>query len=132
MAKLDFSDRKLYRSKKDRIVFGVCGGVAEYLGIDSTLVRIIAVLLLFTGTWFAILYLILGVIIPENPNDKSIPAKTGMKDSYLLLGAGLIVLGVIILLNNYGYLRWSDVWPIILVILGGYLIWQDRNKNKKK
>jgi len=57
--------KKLYRSKKDRIIAGVCGGIAEYAKIDSTLIRLaFAVSVLFGG--FGILaYLIAWFIIPE-------------------------------------------------------------------
>ncbi|HEX9116593.1 MAG TPA: PspC domain-containing protein, partial [Anaerolineae bacterium] len=56
---------RLYRSRKDHMVAGVCGGLGEYLGIDSTLVRLFFVLLALpgAGVGFA-LYLILWVILP--------------------------------------------------------------------
>jgi len=46
--------KKLYRSKKDRMLAGVCGGIGEYFGIDSTLIRILWVLLSLGGGagWF--------------------------------------------------------------------------------
>jgi len=58
--------RKLYRLKDDRMVEGICSGLAAYLGIDPTIVRIIFVVLLIvtTGT-AAIAYLVLALIIPE-------------------------------------------------------------------
>jgi phage shock protein C len=60
---------KLYRSKSDKIIFGICGGLADYFEVDSTLVRVIAVILLFiSGGFMAIAYIILAGIIPENPN----------------------------------------------------------------
>lgn len=60
--------KKLYRSKKDRMLAGVCGGIAEYFGIDPVLVRIIAVILLLPGGLPGLLpYLILWVVVPEEP-----------------------------------------------------------------
>ena len=53
--------KRLFRSKKDRIIAGVCGGIAEYLGISSTLVRILFV---FSGIGM-IAYLVAALIIPE-------------------------------------------------------------------
>lgn len=41
--------KKLYRSRKDRKIAGVCGGIAEYFNIDSTLVRLLAVITIFFG-----------------------------------------------------------------------------------
>jgi phage shock protein C len=59
--------RKLYRSKKDRKLAGICGGIAEFFHIDSTLVRLAAVFLCFiTGIApLVIVYLVGWLIIPE-------------------------------------------------------------------
>jgi len=61
--------KKLYRSRTDRMIAGVCGGLAKYFNIDSTIVRIIFVLLIFIPRgwfWFAfLLYILLWLIIPE-------------------------------------------------------------------
>ena len=59
--------KRLYRSKKERMIAGVCGGIAEYFDVDPTLIRLLWVLVtIFTG--FApgvIAYLIAWVIVPE-------------------------------------------------------------------
>lgn len=59
--------KKLYRSRKNRKIAGVCGGIGEYFDIDPTLIRLLwVVLVLAAGT--GILAYILGIIImPENP-----------------------------------------------------------------
>ena len=59
--------KKLYRSRMDRKIGGVCGGLGEYFGIDPTLVRLLFVLglLMVGGTLLA--YIILLVVIPEEP-----------------------------------------------------------------
>ncbi len=58
--------RKLYRLKEDQMVEGVCAGIAAYLGVDPTIVRIIFVaLLIMSGGIVAIAYLIMAVVIPE-------------------------------------------------------------------
>lgn len=61
--------KRLYLSHSDRKIAGVCGGLAEYLAVDSTLVRLIAVfLLIFTGfVPMLIVYLIAWAIIPKGP-----------------------------------------------------------------
>lgn len=58
--------KRLYRSNTDRILGGVCGGIAEHMNADSTIVRIIFVIALCTGLSL-IAYLILWVIIPLKP-----------------------------------------------------------------
>lgn len=67
--------KKLYKSKKERIIFGVCGGIAEYFEIDPTIIRILFLLLAFAGGSGPILYVILAIIMPEEGS------KDGMKDS---------------------------------------------------
>lgn len=56
--------KKLYRSKSDRMICGVCGGIGEYFNIDATLVRLLLVLLACTGTGI-LAYFIAAIIIPD-------------------------------------------------------------------
>ncbi|POR01780.1 hypothetical protein AU468_07435 [Alkalispirochaeta sphaeroplastigenens] len=59
--------KKLYRSRRDRKLLGVCGGIAEYFGVDSTLVRLITILLvLVSGSGF-LAYFVAALIMKENP-----------------------------------------------------------------
>ncbi len=61
--------KRLYRSLNDRMIAGVCGGLAEYFDIDPVVVRIIAVILLLPGGLPGFLpYIILWIIVPENPD----------------------------------------------------------------
>jgi len=59
--------KKLYRSKKNRLISGVCGGIAEYLDADPTLIRLLwAITTIFTGFALGVIaYLVSLVIIPE-------------------------------------------------------------------
>lgn len=61
--------KRLYRSKKDRMLCGVCGGIAEYFNVDPTLIRILWVILSLPGVVFPgiLVYIICCIIIPENP-----------------------------------------------------------------
>lgn len=60
--------KKLYRSTRDRKIAGVCGGLAEYFGVDPTLIRVIAVLLLLPGGLPGFLpYVIMWLIVPDDP-----------------------------------------------------------------
>lgn len=61
-------NKRLYRSKKDSKLAGVCGGLAEYFNIDPVLVRLIFVLLSIYVNSGLIAYIIMAIIIPENPN----------------------------------------------------------------
>lgn len=60
--------KRLYRSTENRMIAGVCGGIAEYFDIDPVLVRIIAIVLLLPGGLPGFLpYVILWLVVPENP-----------------------------------------------------------------
>ena len=61
--------KRLYRSREDHMIAGVCAGIAEYFDVDPTLIRIIFVLLALAGGPGLLAYLILWVIIPERPTD---------------------------------------------------------------
>ena len=56
---------RLYRSKQDRMIAGVCGGLGNYLGIDPTVVRLIWVLLVFGAGFGVLAYIICAIVIPE-------------------------------------------------------------------
>ncbi|NSG77722.1 PspC domain-containing protein [Anaerostipes hadrus] len=57
--------KTLYKSRKDRFLFGVCGGLAEYFEVDPTLVRILTAVLCTTGTGL-LLYIVAAVVMPEH------------------------------------------------------------------
>jgi len=64
----DMKSKRLYRSKTDSKIGGVCGGLAEYFGIDPTIVRVIFVVLLLPGGLPGLVpYLLLWVVVPEAP-----------------------------------------------------------------
>lgn len=56
--------RRLYKSRTNRVLFGVCGGIGEYFNVDPTLIRLIMLLLGCTGTGI-LAYIIAAIIIPE-------------------------------------------------------------------
>jgi phage shock protein PspC (stress-responsive transcriptional regulator) len=61
-------EKKLYRSKTNKMLAGVCGGLGEYANLDPTIVRLIAVLIGLSGAGL-VGYLVCAVIIPEKPDD---------------------------------------------------------------
>ena len=62
-------EKKLYKSNKDQKIDGVCAGIAEYFGIDTTLVRLGWALLTLAGCSGIISYIICAIIIPRKPED---------------------------------------------------------------
>ena len=61
-------EKKLFRSKNNKKICGVCGGLAEYFNMDPTIVRLVAVVLTLAGGCGVLAYIIAALIIPENPN----------------------------------------------------------------
>jgi len=62
-----WSDKKLYRSRHDRKIGGVCGGFAEYFQLDPTLVRILWLIMAFFVGWGFLGYLIAWIVMPDEP-----------------------------------------------------------------
>jgi len=61
------SAKRLYRSQIDRMIGGVCGGLAKYFDIDPTIVRVLFVVSIFIGGGGILAYIILWVVVPEEP-----------------------------------------------------------------
>lgn len=112
--------KTLKRSKKDRVIAGVLGGLAEYFNIDSTLLRLIYVFLCFVSAKGAfLLYIILYIVIPEEEKESE-----GKKyEGRMLLGITLIFIGIVLFLNElYHFLTYTMIWSLLLILLGVYLI----------
>jgi phage shock protein C len=110
---------------------GVCGGLAEYFGVDAVLLRIVAVALALSGGAGLLLYVIAWIAIPEDgfgepahgarPSESSGPeveaiAARSRATAVTVGGAALVAVGILMLLNRL--LPWVDaalVWPLIVV-----------------
>ena len=134
--------KRLYRSRVNKAIAGVCGGLAEYFDMDPVIWRLIFVALtIFSGSGILI-YLILWLVLPENPsgnqyfvsgNDNTQPGFDGKpveetgenyNRSALWSGIILIVLGILFLLDRlFARIHFSDVWPVLLIIIGALLLY---------
>ena len=131
----DLKGRKLYRSYVNRMIGGVCGGIAEYFHIDPTLVRLVWVTIALFGGIGIIVYLISLVIIPNNPDQ--VPNKEGEKlftNKSLFWGSLFIIVGVVLLLRQFDFfynvnfldIPWKSMWAIILIIIGIFLLYNKK------
>lgn len=68
-------DHRLYRSRTDRMWAGVCGGLAQYFGVDATLIRLAFVAFTLAGGAGLLIYIVMCIVVPENPNE--FPTTTG-------------------------------------------------------
>jgi phage shock protein PspC (stress-responsive transcriptional regulator) len=59
--------RRLYRSRTDRMIAGLCGGLGNFLGMDPTIVRLIVVLITFMWPFTPLVYLVMMLVVPEEP-----------------------------------------------------------------
>jgi len=64
--------KRLYRSADDQMISGVCAGLAEYFGIDPTLVRLLFVFLALAGGPGVLIYLIMWIVVPERPRHQPV------------------------------------------------------------
>lgn len=64
------SKKKLYRSKKNRMIGGVCGGLGEYFDVDPTLIRLLWAVIFFMGGSGLLVYIIFWIILPEEEEEK--------------------------------------------------------------
>ena len=123
---MDSSAKRLCKSRTDRMIDGICGGIAEYFGLDSTLVRIAWVLLTFFGGSGIILYIVAMIIMPAAPVSAAQikPQSSGTTQKFW--GFLLITVGALWLLSNLGFSFWRHWWGFswdvvlaMLLILGG-------------
>jgi phage shock protein C len=57
--------RKLYRSQSQRMIAGVCGGLAEYFNLDATLIRVLFLILAVFGGSGLVIYIVMWIIVPD-------------------------------------------------------------------
>src|SRR3712207_8268780 len=87
--------RRLLRTRSDRVIAGVCGGIARYLRVDATVVRVVTVASLVIGGLGLILYLAALLVVPEEDSERPAPVNRGGGVAVAAIAA-LIVLGLIV------------------------------------
>lgn len=124
--------RRLYRSRQDRMIAGVCGGLGQYFNVDPVIVRLIFLLLLFSGPGI-LAYIVLMIVVPERPLGETEPAITSSFDAdrgRQILALISVGFGLLLLAENLRLYRIADLgqfWPILL-IAAGVLILVSRNR----
>ncbi len=144
----------IYRSEQNKFLGGVCGGLGEYFNIDPNIIRLIFILLTVFGGFGLIIYLILWVILPtqsqtSSGNDRLKENLNDVKEKVLefahdirgsvkeqsptkphnrnLIAYAAILLGILFLLNNFGfsyYFNLDRLWPLLLILLGISIIFR--------
>ena len=135
-------EARLMRSESDKMISGVCGGIAAYLGVDPVFVRLAFLLLMFASGIGVILYFALMILMPSESNVDQASSKI-VQDNIDRLGndlgqgvrrvrthpegrtlaAGLLILlGVYLLVENMGWISGGVFWSLALIGLGLYLV----------
>jgi phage shock protein C len=129
--------RKLTKSRTNRMIDGVCGGIGEYFGLDPTLVRIVWVLVTLLGGSGFILYILAMIIMPVNKDLSAAQTTTdGTQVAYhepdrkRFWGITLVLLGGFLIMINLGWFAdfsfWSFshriIFPLLLIGVGVILI----------
>lgn len=124
--------QKLYRSKTDKYIGGVCGGLATYTGLESNMIRLLMVISVFVGGIGFVLYIAALLIVSENPNETE-PERPERPetDKTFLWGIIFVSIGAFILLREMDLfdlifidLPWSTIWAILLIAAGAALIYR--------
>jgi phage shock protein C len=147
--------KKLYRSKTDRIIFGICGGLGEYFEIDPIIFRILFILLIFTGGSGVIIYILLAIIIPGSDGQKlksaevknviddaqektqDIAAEIKKNSSWIknvknIVGLVIVLIGLNILFEQvfnvdpFSFINWGIIWAVIIVLIGVKIIFNNK------
>jgi len=132
--------RRLYKSRTNRMIDGVCGGVAEYFGVDPTLVRIAWVLLTVLGGSGILLYIAAMILMPAHPAfapvSEQVPPLSQSPSSSTnqrFWGFLLVIVGVAWLMSNLGVwhrwwgFSWDLLLPTALILAGVAFLFGGRN-----
>ncbi len=145
--------KRLYRSRTDSTIGGVCGGLGEYFSVDPTFIRIIAVLLAFADGIGLVAYIVAWIIIPQRPQEvvgaevvegeeatpPDAPVKAeeskpvyGSWNRYIP-GAILVCIGAYFLIReHYWWWHLERFWPLLLIAFGVFLILRFGAKGRKE
>lgn len=128
------NNKRLERDLQNKVLGGVCSGLGNYFEMDPTFWRVLFFILFLLGCSGLLIYVILWIAMPaavrqngvanhvvsQTPNPDSELRK---RNSNMAAGLTLIGVGVICLLARYiPQISWRTVWPIILIVLGIFLI----------
>jgi phage shock protein C len=112
--------RVVRRSRGERVIAGVCGGIGRYLGVDPVLLRIAFIVLALANGLGVIAYVVAWVAIPEErPGQPLAPAPEARRETgRLAIGGALVVLGLVLLLDRLAPSLDELFWPVAVVAVG--------------
>jgi len=116
--------RRLERSRDERVLAGVCGGIARHLGVDPVLVRIVVLATVVFGGFGVVAYAAAWLMVPEEGAEKPLlggarPRQTAQVA--IVLGISLAAVGLLGIWADAGFLFGG--WPLVLVLFGAAVVW---------
>jgi phage shock protein PspC (stress-responsive transcriptional regulator) len=125
--------KRLYRSRKHKMLGGVCGGIAEYLGVDPTIVRVAWIIVsLFPLIPGILVYIIAWIVIPKEPGAETTSTVSASPPgtTAAFFGFFFIALGTLLLLSNLNIFDWDLWWeisweyavPLLLIATGVFFL----------
>lgn len=123
---------RLRRSRKDKVVAGVCGGLGVYFGVDPIWFRLAFVVLAIGGGSGILIYLLSWLLIPEQSEGEVLTAREGASraDGAVVVGVALVGVGLMLLFNNL--FPWFDriMWPMVVIVAGLALLYSGRRRDR--
>ena len=112
--------RVVRRSRGERVIAGVCGGIGRYLGVDPMLLRIAFIVLALANGLGVIAYVVAWVAIPEERPGQPLAAapEPRRETGRLVLGGSLVVLGLVLLVDRLAPNLDELFWPVAVVAVG--------------
>lgn len=140
-------NKRFERSATNKVIGGVCAGLADYLNMDVTLVRVLFVVAALCGSFGFWLYIILWIVAPSqkvigfnSQNDELVDIsmneeddKKGFQKGAVVTAIILIGIGLLALIDNFMPIDWIwKLWPVILIALGIVIIMNTQKKQNNE
>jgi len=116
------ADRRLYRSSTQKVIGGVSGGLGDYFAIDPVWFRIGFVVLAIAGGSGILIYLLMWLIVPPQPDGYVAPATgRGSVTGVAVIGVVFMIVGTVALVNTAAPWMGQYLWPVVL-LMGGLVL----------
>lgn len=121
----------LYRSQRDKLIAGVCGGIAEHFKLEPIWVRLVFILLAFIDGVGIVIYILAWILLKKNPKQRGKKTKAeevlhdareGNHRAATFVGVILVAIGALFFLDNVIGIDFDLLWPLLIITLGIYLL----------
>ncbi len=152
-------NKVLYRSRRNRVIAGVCAGLADYFNIDISLMRVLFFVAMLCGSFGFWMYVILWIVVPEEniigpgtndqyrsqntnygetiditPNEEGEPNNEKKSVSGAMIASLILIfIGLVALIDNFTSLAWVwKLWPVPLIMIGVIILMNSLKNNNNE